>query len=380
MKKSKTLALVALAATLAAGFAMTAWPEAAAAAKPKTSKVAIITNTVSANEEEYRSAQDMVKKHPDRVVHVTWPENIGSEQEQMITIVTKQGADPNIKALVLNQASPGSNAAVDKLREMRDDMLVVYCNYSENAPDVAKRADVGLLGNSMEMGTRIAEQSHKLGAKTLVHYSFPRHLSIPIFSVRRDKMKAKAAELSMDFVEVTAPDPYSDAGVSGTQQFILEDVPKKIVEYGPQTALTATNCAMQIPLIKQIADHGGIYPIPCCPSPFHGFPTALGIDVPDNKKSDVPFIIEATRKKLKEKDGLGRFSNLPVPGALLLTNTGVEYSLLWIDGKTNGKRDEAVIQKLMEDYAGVAIEFDKLEDGGVIYDNLILYLMDFIVY
>jgi hypothetical protein len=292
------------------------------------------------------------------VVHVTWPDNVGAEQEQMITIVTRLAADPTVMALVLNQAYPGSNAAVDKLLEMRDDMLIIYCNYSENAPDVARRACIGLLGNSMEMGSRIADQSKKLGAHTLIHYSFPRHLSLPIFSVRRDRMKARAEELGLRFVEVTGPDPFSDAGVSGTQQFIFEDVPKRIEEFGEDTAFAATNCAMQIPMIIQAANYGGIYPVPCCPSPFHGFPTALGIIVPDDKRGDVSFIIEATRQKLDEKGALGRFSNLPVPGALLLTHTAIEYALMWMDGKTDGRRDDAVLKMLMEDFAGVAIEFE----------------------
>ncbi|HRX27212.1 MAG TPA: DUF3798 domain-containing protein, partial [Aminivibrio sp.] len=46
-------------------------------------KVAIVTNTVSQNEEEYRSAQEMVTKYGDRIVHVTWPDNFMAEQEQM---------------------------------------------------------------------------------------------------------------------------------------------------------------------------------------------------------------------------------------------------------------------------------------------------------
>lgn len=355
-------------------------PSVKAEAAKSKGKVAIVTNTVSANEEEYRSAQMAAAKHPGRVVHVTWPDNVAKEQEQMITILQKLAADPAVKAVVLNQASPGSNAAVDKLKEVRDDMLIIYCNYSENAPDVAKRADIGLLGNSMEMGSRIADQAKKLGAKTLIHYSFPRHLSIPIFSVRRDNMKKRAKQIGLKFIEVTAPDPTSDAGVSGTQQFIMEDVPKKIKEFGRDTAFAGTNCVQQIPMIKQCADLKAIYVVPCCPSPFHGYPTALGINVPDDKKSDVKYIISATREKLREKGVLGRFSNLPVPGALLLSHTGVEYSLLWMDGKTNGKMDDKVLKKLMEDYCGVKVEFAKLTDNGVTYNNLMLYLMDFITY
>ena len=91
-----------------------------------TGKVAIVTNTVSQNEEEYRSAEEMSKKYGDRIVHVTWPDNFMTEQEQMITTVSKLAADPDVKAIVINQAVPGTNAAIDKLKETRDDILVIY--------------------------------------------------------------------------------------------------------------------------------------------------------------------------------------------------------------------------------------------------------------
>ncbi len=102
--------------------------------------------------------------------------------------------------------------------------------------------------------------------------------------------------------------------------------------------------------------------------------------MPRRQEYDVEYIIGATREKLKEKGVLGRFSNLPVPGALLLSHTGVEYALMWMDGKTSGKMDDAVLKKLMEDFAGVQVDFEKLQDSGVVYDNLLLYIMDFIVY
>ena len=69
-----------------------------------TGKVAIVTNTVSQNEEEYRSAETMSQKYGDRIVHVTWPDNFMTEQEQMITTVSKLAADPEIKAIIINQA------------------------------------------------------------------------------------------------------------------------------------------------------------------------------------------------------------------------------------------------------------------------------------
>ncbi|GAB1399853.1 hypothetical protein MASR1M66_13070 [Aminivibrio sp.] len=61
----------------------------AAPASAGPGKVAIVTNTVSQNEEEYRSAQEMVAKYGERIVHVTWPDNFMAEQEQMVSVVAK---------------------------------------------------------------------------------------------------------------------------------------------------------------------------------------------------------------------------------------------------------------------------------------------------
>ncbi len=114
-----------------------------------TGKVAIVTNTVSQNEEEYRSAETMSQKYGDRIVHVTWPDNFMTEQEQMITTVSKLAADPEIKAVIINQAVPGTNAAIDKLLETRDDMLIIYGTPQENPEDVAARADIILKPNEL---------------------------------------------------------------------------------------------------------------------------------------------------------------------------------------------------------------------------------------
>ena len=74
--------IITTAVVLAVGFFTLASFAPAAEAAAKKGKVAIVTNTVSQNEEEYRSAQEMVKKYGDRIVHVTWPDNFMAEQEQ----------------------------------------------------------------------------------------------------------------------------------------------------------------------------------------------------------------------------------------------------------------------------------------------------------
>jgi len=345
-------------------------------------KVAIVTNTVSQNEEEYRSAQEMVAKYGDRIVHVTWPDNFMTEQEQMVSIVGRLAADPDIKALIINQAVPGTNAAVDKLLETRDDIFIVYCTPQENPPDVAERAHVILQANEIEMGNTIPIQAAALGAKTFVHYSFPRHMSIPFLSIRRDMMREKCAELGIEFVDATAPDPTGESGVPGAQQFILEDTPKMVERYGVDTAFFSTNCAMQIPLITAVVNTGAIYPQPCCPSPLHGFPSALGLPADLASPDNLQYVIDETRNILKERGVEGRLSTWPVPVAMMFTVGSTEYALKVIDGEVSfDNLDKDLLDQCLSDYANVGVATTPyVDESDKEYSNLLFALMGFLTY
>ena len=358
--------------------------ETAAEEAAPSGKVAIVTNTVSQNEEEYRSAESMTQKYGDKIVHVTWPDNFMTEQEQMITTVSKLAADPEIKAVIINQAVPGTNAAIDKLLESRDDMLIIYGTPQENPEDVAARADIILQPNELDMGPAMVEQAQKMGAKTFVHYSFPRHMAQVLLSSRRELIKEKCAELGIEFVDATAPDPTGDSGVSGAQQFILEDVPKMVAQYGKDTAFFSTNCAMQVPLIKACVSEGAIYPQPCCPSPYHGYPAALGLVSEEDsavEKMNIEDIVAQTTKALDEAGVLGRFSTWPVPVSMMMTVAGTEYAFDWMAGNTNGKLDLDALKAKMDEYAGLDCQMSPYtDDAGTSYDNYQLIMMDYLTY
>ncbi len=359
----------------------------AACAKPasasKEGKIAIITNTVSQNEEEFRSAQSMVEKYgEDKIVHALWPDNFMTEQEQMISVVAKLAADPAIKVLIINQAVPGTNAAVDKFLEARkkEEVLIVYASPQENPPDVCSRADYVLQPDELQMGVAVPTQAKKQGAKVFVHYSFPRHMSIVLLASRRDLMKQTCKELGIEFVDATAPDPTGDSGLPGAQQFILEDVPKMVDKYGKDTAFFSTNCAMQIPLIKAAFEAGAIYPQPCCPSPYHGFPAALGVEVPEDLVGGMQDVIDQTTKIIVDAGLGGRFSTWPVPAAMMCTIASTDYAMKWMKGETNGKVDQKAIEACMSEYAGLPITLNPYIESGVTYDNYYLFLMDFLTY
>jgi len=352
----------------------------------KKFKIAVYTGTVSQGEEEFRAGEKMAAMYPDIIVTQTYPDNFTKEQETVIANALALVADPDVKALVMVQSVPGACAAFEKVREARPDVLIIGGVPGEDPDMIAKKADIVLQGDELSMGYTIPAQAKKLGAKTFVHYSFPRHMSYPLLAQRRDIFKAECEKLGMKFVDATAPDPTGDAGVPGAQQFILEDVPRKISEYGKDTNFFSTNCAMQEPLIKAVLDGGAIYAQQCCPSPYHGYPGALGIDIPADKAGDVDFVIEQIKAKIAEKGGTGKFSTWPVPMNMMFIEAGVEYAKAWCEGTITGTNDVEALKKICSDIAGGAeMQFvtytGKDKDGkDVNFENFHMILSDFITF
>lgn len=91
-------------------------------------KIGIMSSSVSQGEENYRSAIRLQEKYgEDKVIVDTFPANAVAEQETTISKVMAIASDPDVKAIVFNQAQDGTIAAIKKLKEVRDDVLTVAC-------------------------------------------------------------------------------------------------------------------------------------------------------------------------------------------------------------------------------------------------------------
>ena len=316
-----------------------------------TPKIGIMTGTVSQGEEEYRAGEEMVKKYgADRVIHVTYPDKFNDEQETTITQVASMAADPDVKAIVICQGVPGSAAAIKKCREFRDDLMFIVGTVQEEPYMMAKTANILYEPDQPERGRNIAEKAKKMGAKTLVHYSFPRHMGVVLLAKRRQTMEEACKDIGLEFVFVNAPDPTGEGGVPASQQFILEDVPRQIAKYGKDTAFFSTNCSMQEPLIKKVMDGGAIYPEQCCPSPFHALPNALGIKV--EISGDVDDIIKKITAVVAEAGMSGRISTWKAPLAMSFIRAGADLAINYADGKLTDPNDVEAAMKALRAVAG----------------------------
>ena len=347
-----------------------------AASQAEGFKIGIMTGTVSQSEEEFRAGQQIAKKYGARIKHVTYPDNFMQEQETVIAQLSGLAADPEVKVIVVSQAIPGSVAAARKIREQRPDILIGFVEPHEDPAIVNEACDIAVQPDQLERGRTIAAEAAAMGAKNLVHYSFPRHMSQELLSRRRDIMKQACAEQGLAFYFVTAPDPMAEGGLPATQQFVMEDVPREVKKLGPQTAFFSTNCGMQDPMIRSVLQTGGYVPEQCCPSPTHGYPTALGISVPPDKAGDIAYISAENKRVIAKHNMSGHFGTWIAPESMVATRAVVNLLVDAVDRKVDLK-DQATVQKYLAEEAGSAVKIHKYDEQK---GNQYLILLDHIVY
>jgi hypothetical protein len=369
----KKLLVVLLALTLVIGLAV---PAMAAGYK-----IAIVTGTTSQGEEEYRAAEKLKAQYPDIVLTDTYPDNFSAETETTIGKLLKFASDPEVKAIIMVQAVQGATAAFTQIRNdlKRDDLLLIAGVPAEDPKSITGAADIVLGVDEINGGDQIIETAKEWGVDVLIHYSFARHMSYETIVARLNIMKAAAEDAGILLVQRDAPDPTGDAGMVGAQNFILEDVPKVMKEYaGKKVAFFCTNCGMQEALQAAVLkEPNAYYPLPCCPSPFHGFPASLGVAVDPADYGDINAYLRKEAQILKANNAVGRFSTWAVPVNMSMITAGFAYAKDFIEsGATEKLNKDKLLAKLTEAAGAQAAVSTYVDGNGVEYPNYFMILFD----
>ncbi|WP_346432501.1 MULTISPECIES: DUF3798 domain-containing protein [Clostridium] len=336
----KVLALV-LTATMALGLAGCGGSNSTNSTSSDSNKskfhIGIVTGTVAQSEDELRGAEAFIKEYGDVdkggiVKHVTYPDNFMQEQETTIAQIAGLADDPDMKAIVVNQSVPGTVAAFKKIRERRPDILLLAGEPQEDTNMIEAASDLVVNADNVNRGYLMILAAKKMGAKTFVHISFPRHMSIELLSLRKTIMEEACKDLGLKFAFETAPDPMSDVGIPGAQQFILEKMPSWVQKYGKDTAFFCTNDAQTEPLLKKVAELGAIFVEPDLPSPIMGYPGAFGIDL-KAEAGNWPAILKKVEKTVIDKGGSGRMGTWAYSYNYTSTEALAEFAKRVIEGK-----------------------------------------------
>lgn len=84
--------------------------------------IGICTETVSQAEDDLRGAEQAVKEYGDvaqggMIQHLTYPDNFMQEMETVISQIAGLADDPLMKAIVVNNAIPGTTEAFRRVKE-----------------------------------------------------------------------------------------------------------------------------------------------------------------------------------------------------------------------------------------------------------------------
>ena len=294
--------------------------------------IGIVTGSVSQSEDDRRGAEAFQEMYgEDRVKLAIYPDNFTEELETTIQTIVNLSDDPDMKAIIVNQAIPGTTEDFRQIKERRPDILCIAGESHEDLPEIGSAADLVCNNDFVARGYLIIRTAHELGCDTFVHISFPRHLSYETMSRRVAIMKAACEEFGMKFVMESAPDPTTDVGVPGAQAYILEHVPEWVEKYGTNSAYFCTNDAHTEPLLKQLLEYGGYFIEADLPSPLMGYPGALGLDLTE-EAGDFEKILAKVEEAVVEKGGAGRFGTWAYSYGYTVSAGLAQHAMNVIDG------------------------------------------------
>ena len=363
--------------------------------------IAVVTSSVDLNEEEFRSAEKLVERFgAANVIHRIWPDV--PTPDRLMTLMSELASNPEVGAIIINQAIFGTNAAIDAARAARidligyDNLFIVSATPAESPRDVYARVDLSLDINNSGIPKHFVAQAAIMGADAIVHYSFPRHMAMPQLAARRYGMAEASAAAGIRFEDLLSIDPMCSFNGHYVVEYIHQDVSRQVQRLNAlgyeNIVFFSTACVHQVPLIRQVLYYGAMFVQTCCPSPFHAFPQALGI-----ARSAAAFevfstaeeIIEATSKVIAEHGMTGRVANWALPSSFSFTTVGFLYAVEWLNGRVSqdvGYVDPDVLLALfgqfVEETLGVR-EYPILQQlriGTNVFTTMYVIIMPYIVY
>lgn len=338
--------------------------------------VGVVTPTLSSSEDEYRAAENMVKKYPDVVRHITHPDNFYAEIETAISQITSLADDPEMKAIVIASGGSGFLPAIQKVKEKRPDILVITAPIWDDPELMAKNIDLCLDTDWIRRGQTIVEKAQRMGAKTFIHYSFPTHLAKETIAKRKEMMEKTCQKLGMAFIEVITPDPQAGDGVAAMQQFLREDLPRQIAKYGKETNVFGSNCPMYDVIIDEAIKQGFLVAEQCCPTPTQAFPSVMGLEIAPEDQGNFEKINKMISDYAAAHGMTGRLAGWPIPVTIFLPEFAVEVAKKAVEDRSFNYKDAKVLNDFARDLFGVGVDFQPYRGQG----NYQVMIMDSIIY
>lgn len=221
---------------------------------------------------------ELENQWPDHQVELRFfPRNILTDPSDVSRTLAELADDPLLRGVVLGEAPVGSIDGLARLRAKRPDIYVIVIDPHEKIERMAQVATLTLSLNHAARGFLYPTLAHRMGARTLVYFSFPRHLALPGFGQQYRVMSQVTLDLGMIMVsDIKGPDPLDpDCDLSTLEEYLTRAVRAYLDQYGPNTAFMTTSTTHSDLLVPIIMREGGAMLPAVQPSLLLGYPEAL---------------------------------------------------------------------------------------------------------
>ena len=138
--------------------------------------IGIMTGTVSQSEDDLRGAEELISRYGKSneggmITHLTYPDNFMDQQEVVITQIVTLADDPLMKAIIVNQAIPGTAEAFKRVKERRPDILLFAGEPHEDPLVIQGSASLAVSADFISRGYTIPWAAKEIGRAHVLHSS-----------------------------------------------------------------------------------------------------------------------------------------------------------------------------------------------------------------
>ena len=348
--------------------------------------IGLMVFTVSQTEDQERAAAQLIENYGrvedgGMISQLSIPDNFMTEMETTISQLVSFADDPKLKAIVISQGVPGTVEGFRRVREIRPDILLFTVTPMEDPQMITDVTDLAVNSDDGTRGYLLVLAAKKMGAENFVYISFPRHLSQELIGRQKRNVEMACEEFGIKFRLLSAPDPTSDVGVAGAQQFVLEKIPSLVEEYGKNTVFFTTNGALEEPIVKRVAELGALYVEAFGASPIRGYPGALGIKFEESDKGDWPAVLKKVEDAVIAAGASGRMGTWAFSYNYGATIGLVEHAKRVVEGKSELLNKEDILAAFGKYSPGAEwMSTYYVDPDGVVRENFLLVYQDTYVF
>ncbi len=203
--------------------------------------------------------------------------NFLTSADQTSAEIAALADDPLVRGLVISEGLPGTLAGITGLRAKRPDIFVVVMDPHEDLETTTRVATLTVTVNNAARGYIFPTMASRMGARTLVYFSIPRHQKVSFIARQKRILSAVSHDMDITMVsDLNAPDP-ALAPRDEVRRYFEKAVDLYLELYGKNTAFIATSTVHNDVLIPIVMKKGGNMLEAVQSSTLLGFPEALGL-------------------------------------------------------------------------------------------------------